>query len=371
MWGRDRWNWSLPDVQYRLLWYYTGVWYWTGGGTIKGRTQHRIVVLGLLLTAVIAACRPSDGGGVAATRRPTITPTPLSTALPEIATLVPTGLEGNPLRMVVVPVEPIADEAREAIVDGLAQAIKAGTETGIVVEVLLVDRYAEAMAALCDSGSGLVSIAWLDGVTFAAAQAQNCGQAALQVRRGTGRDLQTALAGQIILSGELGTTDLDAVRGRNFCRLGLEDFYSWFVPWLVFKTQGIDLLNDADAVVDHDDLDSLVAAVASGECAAAGIAEDALSALLENDEDLADQIEIVETTTPFPFAILLYPLEVQLGVRLDLNDVLIAISENEETEELLRAILGQDSLARTTPDDFEDLLAFMNETGLDLAQLGN
>jgi ABC-type phosphate/phosphonate transport system substrate-binding protein len=273
--------------------------------------------------------------------------------------------------MVVVPVEPIADEAREAIVDGLAQAIKAGTETGIVVEVLLVDRYAEAMAALCDSGSGLVSIAWLDGVTFAAAQAQNCGQAALQVRRGTGRDLQTALAGQIILSGELGTTDLDAVRGRNFCRLGLEDFYSWFVPWLVFKTQGIDLLNDADAVVDHGDLDSLVAAVASGECAAAGIAEDALSALLEDDEDLADQIEIVETTTPFPFAILLYPLEVQLGVRLDLNDVLIAISENEETEELLRAILGQDSLTRTTPDDFADLLAFMNETGLDLAQLGN
>ena len=103
----------------------------------------------------------------------------------------------------------------------------------------------------------------------------------------------------------------------------------------------------------------------------AALAEDALSALLDGDEELAAAVAVAETSIEFPFAVLLYPLEVQLGVRLDLNAVLIDIAEGEETGDLLRSLLGQDALARTTPEDFEALIAFMDETGLDLAQLGN
>jgi ABC-type phosphate/phosphonate transport system substrate-binding protein len=77
-------------------------------------------------------------------------------------------------------------------------------ESGMVVEVILVERYAEALAALCSSAGGQAAVAWLDGLTYMAATAQNCGLPALQVEHGTGRNATTGAAAQIVANSELG-----------------------------------------------------------------------------------------------------------------------------------------------------------------------
>jgi hypothetical protein len=98
------------------------------------------------------------------------------------------------------------------------------------------------------------------------------------VKRDTRREVETGASGQIIINRSLGSTELSAIEGRTFCRLGSDDFYSWLLPLLVLKTEGIDLLTETEAVVDYEDIPALITAVSEGECDAAGIPEDALTA---------------------------------------------------------------------------------------------
>ena len=51
--------------------------------------------------------------------------------------------------------------------------------TGLFIDIVFVDQFADALGALCDSGSGLVTVPWLDGMTYYAAVSQGCGQPAL------------------------------------------------------------------------------------------------------------------------------------------------------------------------------------------------
>jgi hypothetical protein len=52
---------------------------------------------------------------------------------------------------------------------------------GLYVDLIFVDSHGEALTALCDSGSGIVSFVWLHGPSTIAADAQNCGQSLMQV----------------------------------------------------------------------------------------------------------------------------------------------------------------------------------------------
>jgi ABC-type phosphate/phosphonate transport system substrate-binding protein len=333
---------------------------------VNGRERFRTLVV-VLCVALIAACRPRD---VQQQQRfLAATPTPLSTPLPVVPTPIPPGAEGNPLWMVVRPIDSSGAADTESAAKALTDMIK--QKTSLSVQVVTVNRYAEALAALCGSGKGQVAIAWLDGITYAAANAQNCGLPVLQVKRDTKREVETGASGQIIVSRTLGTGDIGALNGRTFCRLNVSDFYSWLLPSLVLKTKGIDVLRDVQSVSDYRDVPALVKAVASGDCAGAGVSEDVFTQYADQLADVKDQVRVVDTTPSFPYDILLFPLEVQLGVRLTLTDTLMDIASNPDTAGSLRTLLGQDSLSRVQPDDFNDLQKFMSDTGLDFTQLGN
>jgi acyl carrier protein len=313
--------------------------------------------------------------------------------------------------------------------------------TGLYVNLVFVDRYAQAFADLCASGSGLVTIPWLDGLTYTAALAQGCGQPALLVAKNeiamedfealdfvepeieetpestsevtpettaeaTGEangddvtevaptetpdasptpdenltpapeitaipdpdtgELRLGEATVLITNRRLGSGDIFLAQGRVFCRLGEDDFYSWFVPALLMERANLDPVRSPIRIDDYPDTESLVQAVMDGDCDISGIAQTTYDAL----EDTSD-LRIVDTTIRFPFGILMYPLEVELGVRLSLNDSLMSLADDPIADRSLHLLLGQDMLIPVEEDSLAPLTAFMQTTGYDFAQLGN
>lgn len=348
-----------------------------------------IAVLTVLL--IVAACATGPQATPTLVR---LSPTPVSTALPGIATVVPAGLPDNPLRMALVPVDMAAARALKA---DLEQAILEATN--VTIEILLMESTADLLAALCNTSAEQVSVAWLDGLGYAAARAQNCGEAVLRAQRGVDRGAVVGEAGQIILTRTLGTTSLDVLNGRTFCRLGYQDLYSWLLPTIIMRRANVNPASLGE-IIDLPDLESLVAAVAQGDCAGAGVS---VSALEQLDSPDVAQVRISSTTPPLPYAILVYPYSIPLAARLSLTDGLVAFSEalaeelaaleatpeptSEATAEadteatpevtaepepvnLLAAFLPATDLVRVQPGDFTAFEQFLNQARFDFAVLG-
>lgn len=410
------------------------------------RTSALLFILALLL----AACGGDSGPDTAAT------PTPEPTLTFEERVSFDAGLAQNPLRMAIRPTRTVAERLRTVLADVLeippsavtAEALlrddlgapdnlavlnesldrdfgvtirnpdaiqtvydlerdvqnQLGSQisaalfqrTGLYVDVVIVDTYGEAFVDLCDSGSGVVTIPWLDGVTYKAALARNCGEPALQVAVTTGSESEftplvvvestaevtpdataeptvepeeepetrVGTAGVIIANRTLtsGGAGLDVVFNQTYCRLGYDDFYTWLLPLLLYKRNGIDLLRAPETIVDYADIETLVQAVADGDCAVTGVSEDDYARFVD-----FDGIRRLSTSITFPYGVFFYPLEVGLGVRLTLNDTLQVLADSRP----LHLLLGQDNIITVVPDDFAELDQFMASAGLDFAQLGN
>jgi len=336
---------------------------------LNAHSTRKLILLSFLGLAllVLPACRRqvAQNGPTAA---PTLTATPRSTPLPAVATAIPAGTEGNPLQMVIRP-DGSLSAARSAVADFEAALLE---QSGLMVKVELVERYAEALAALCDSSGGQASVAWLNGASYVAAQAQSCGIPILQVERGTRRDAKTGEAASLIVNSEANISTLSALRGKSFCRIAYDDFYTWLAPSLILKANGLNPLTDMTAAADYEDIPTLVQAVASGDCEAAGIPADALEQYADQLDDVSEDIDVLATTDAiFPYAVLMIPPDLQLGTRLSLNDALIVLSEDSTTAVKMRALLGQNAVLPATMDDFDDVAQFIESTRLDFAQLGN
>lgn len=331
---------------------------------MNGKYIARLLMI-LCLALLASACRRQSADSQP-TVLPTLTVTPRSTPLPALPTVVPVGQEGNPLRMVVHPLGDISD-ARQAAPDFEAAVLD---QSGLVINVQVADRDAEVLAALCDSSSGQVTVAWLNGLTYAAAQAQNCGTAVLQVERGSRQSARTGDAASIIVNKDAAVTSFSALREKTFCRIGYDDLYSWLIPSLMMRSNGVDPLA-INTVNDYEDIPTLVQAVADGDCDAAGIPADGLETFADDIGAAAENIDTLATSINFAFAILVVPAEVPLGTRLALDDTLVALAESSSSAIKMRALLGQNALLPVTPEDFADLNTFIASTGLDFAQLGN
>jgi ABC-type phosphate/phosphonate transport system substrate-binding protein len=330
---------------------------------------HRIILPSILVVVLLLlpACR-RQVAQVGPTAAPTLTATPRSTPLPAIATVIPAGAEGNPLQMVIRP-DGSMSAARGAIADFEAAILE---KSGLTVKVELVERYAEALAALCDSSGGQVSVAWLTGASYIAAKAENCGTPVLQVERGTRRDAKTGEAATIIVNTDANISTVSTLRGKAFCRIAYDDFYTWLAPSLILKANGLNPLSDVGTVADYEDIPALVQAVGDGDCDAAGIPANALDEYADVIGDISETVEVLTTTdTAFPFAVLMIPPDVQLGTRLSLNDVLVSLAEDSTTAVKMRDLLGQNAILPVTADDFADLTTFVESTQLDFSQLGN
>lgn len=332
-------------INFRTL-FHQGEW------RINSRWFSRIA---FLLIILMTACRPEVSQGPLVL--PTATATPRSTPLPPVPTVVPPGTDENPIQMMINPVEQVTDEE----VASFEQSLR--DQSGLVVEVVVVERYAEALAALCGSVPTGVSVAWLDGVTYQAAIAQNCGEPVIQVER----DNSTGDAGQIVVRQGGGISSVQALRGRTFCRLGVEDYHSWLVPSLMMRASNLNPVTDLDSVLDFNSRNALIEALTEGDCHAAGISENGFDSLREVQQEALD---VLETTPPLPHAVLMYPLSLPLGERIRLNDALLALAVSREGREAMHPLLGQDRLVRASEEDFSGLVDFLTATGLDFAQLG-
>ncbi|NWF70406.1 MAG: PhnD/SsuA/transferrin family substrate-binding protein [Chloroflexi bacterium] len=317
----------------------------------------KATTLFLLLALLLAGCRREEAAP-AALATATITPTPFSTALPPLPTeIAPGSQEDRPLQMLVYARD---NRATRDAVEGLQAAL---LERGLFVEIIAVQRYAEALAALCASGAGQVSVAWLDGISYAAARAQNCGTPALQVER----DSETGRALEIIVTRDLGITTIASLRQRSFCRISYDDYDTWLAPTLLLRANDLNPLTAFESISDYEDVEALLRAVAGGNCDAAAIPVGTL-----DDPDyatLAEDVRVVATSAPFPYNVLLLPSAVPLGVRLQLVDALEAVADDETLAGTLRVLVGQDALVTVT--ELTEFDTFLDSTGLDFAQLGS
>lgn len=320
-----------------------------------------ILMLFVCLALVLTACRRGDGGG-GPTLQPTLTPTPRSTPLPAIDPTPVPGSEDNPIRFVVVRPPTGTDRQINTAATNLAEALS--EESSLVVTVDVVDSAGEAVAALCDAVGGVPTAAFLNGIAYAVANAQGCGSAALIGRRGSGNSATTAETVQIIVNENVGFTGLGGLLDPavEFCRLGFDDLNSWLVPILIMEAANVQPTAIAN-VVDYEDEESLIQAVADGDCAAAGVAQ-------SQYEDIADAsaravIDVLGSPVDIPYQILAYPLEVPLGARLILNEALL-----DYTDSSLRTLLGVDRMIRLTDDSLTSFNAFLRRTGIDFATFG-
>jgi ABC-type phosphate/phosphonate transport system substrate-binding protein len=323
-----------------------------------------LTVLLLVLVIVLPACRRRTE--IAATALPTLTPTPRSTPLPAVATAVPVGSAENPVRMVVQPAGDRADAERS--LDDFQAALN--ERTGFTFEVQLVERPAEALAALCSTPGAGPAVAWLSGVAYGVAALQECGQALAQVEREVDGRAETGRAIDVIVTADLTLESVADLAGRNICRLGPTDFTSWLGFGLVLNANQLSPVTDLGEVRDFDDVQALIQAVADGDCDAAGIESELLRELRSELGDALEQVRVLETTTPFPYAVLTASPALPLGIREALTEALPDMADDNALALDMRPLLGQTGVALTSDEDFDDLIRFLRSTGLDFRALG-
>lgn len=322
------------------------------------------LLLAMLLLALMTACRRQTEEALS-TAAPTFTATPRSTPLPAIATIIPPGQEDNPIQMVLRPRGDLA-AARRAISDLEAALLK---NTKLSVQIELVEREALAVAALCASTPEKSAMAWVSGVAFLAAQAENCGQPLLQIEQGRGSAAMTGSASSIVV--RTGIDSYDALQGRIFCRITFADPASWLIPSLMLRANGLNLTSDLKAINDFPSIPELVKAVSSGKCDAAGIPAGAMEQFADELQAVQTRVSILGTSVDFPYGVLMLPTEVPLGTQITLQTALIKLAKDRVLGSKLRLLLGQDALVEVETDSFSALTEFAATTGLDFTQLGN
>jgi ABC-type phosphate/phosphonate transport system substrate-binding protein len=255
-----------------------------------------------------------------------------------------------------------AESAAQALAESLTE------ETGLTIEVSVLETPADAVAALCSSGRAQIAVAWLNGLAYAAAHAANCGTPALQVERGAGRNAATGEPVQLIANSDANVSSIANLAENSFCRVGYTDFYTWIVPSMMLRAAGVDPVAGLGEITDVDDAAAVVEAVNEGDCDAAGLSATDYEDFA--DGDAGENLVTVGQPVTIPYAILTYPPELPLGVRWTLTDGLLAIADDPERQDALDTLLNLDGLARVDEGDFNAIINFVRSTGVQLAAGG-
>ncbi|PJF32637.1 MAG: hypothetical protein CUN52_00685 [Phototrophicales bacterium] len=172
--------------------------------------------------------------------------------------------------------------------------------------------------------------------------------------------LVTGTQGVWLISRTLGSQNIGVIQNRVLCRLNIRDFYSWFLPDLLLDIANVQPLS----VIDKAEPRDLVSAIANDECAGGMLSADQLATL-----DITG-VTIGQRSITFPYGVVMYPLEVELGIQLRLNEVLPQMAQDPIAGRPLRLLIGQDALLPIRNADLADLNRFIGTTGYDLSQLG-
>ncbi len=240
-------------------------------------------------------------------------------------------------------------------------------ETELTVSVEIVNSDAEALAALCASPKGTITAAWLSGLAYAAAFAQGCGSAVLQIQRGAGARSSTGDQARIIVNSGAKIAEVADLAKHTFCRLGYSDVFSWLIPSLMIQDGGV-AIGDLKAVNDYTDASEMIHDVASGTCDAAGIAGSVYDTTASPGSRLA--ITVLGQSATIPYEVLVIPQQVTLEQQQKLTDTLISVG-NGTRAGTLKALLNQDKVVAASDDDLSSLRSFVSGAGIDLAQAGS
>lgn len=360
----------------------------------------RLTLFISLLGILVAACTPPPPPAPLPTRIPS---TPFSTELAPVPTTIPAGFNAdNPIQLVIVPADFEAATGRESELQDLLTELN----DDIALEVTFVETQPEAMDLLCGS-SGAVSATWLSGFAYAGAAASECGIPTLQLDRNTDGDTDTGEAGVVLLRVEfvelglagLITPDEDAEQSddseeenvieieRRLCRTSIDDLYSWTIPLLTLKAEGVSIA-DLEDVQEFEDYDALLEAILNGDCAVTGLPLSLWEERDDSGEIPSDTVNIVATSAEFPYHVMVFPAGAVLDVVEQITDALLALDiaagrsepSEEETlpdssgleisDDLMQILFGEGYFIRAQASDFSEMMNFINESGIDLGSVG-
>jgi ABC-type phosphate/phosphonate transport system substrate-binding protein len=138
------------------------------------------------------------------------------------------------------------------------------------------------------------------------------------------------------------------------------------------KAADINPISDLATVRDFPSMETLVAAVAEGTCDATGVPANVFEQYAEELAEIdQESIRVVQESSPLPYGLLMYPVELPLGERITLTDSLIEFSTDAQVGPALRTILGQDAIVPVEEGDLDAFIEFLEGTGLDFSLLGN
>lgn len=327
----------------------------------------------LSIVFALAAC----GGGDATptiTPRPTLTPTPLSTPLAYVPSPIPAGFAENPLQFVIVAQDSANAQAVQAELSARLLEL-----SGVNVNVVVANRSAEAISALCRSGIEAVSAVWVAGLGYASARASGCGDALLRLELTDGRNDALGYEGVLLYSRRMETNSVSDTAGKNFCRLGYDDVYSWLLPTLILRNAGVN--PDTLRVRDYADTESLLKGFVDTECDVTAMRLDAYDALVEEGANGIGQVRVVSRSQPLPAGVLFVSPLLSSDKQARLIEALLDLSRLDSTAEvtpapdstadnLLAPFFGVGRLVRVEARDFNALNSFLDATGINFRGLG-
>lgn len=246
----------------------------------------------LLLLVTFSLLLSGCGGGAAAPTLPppTLTPTPISTPLPPVATQAPFGSEDRPFRFVIVP-PANSDSPSNRFQTYLTE------QTGRAFEVSIVTP-AEALNLLC---SDTPAFGLVDGWTMISASLRGCAAPALLIAREKGSRMVRGMRSDILASAEIRVTGLAQLRDRAFCRVSSDDDVSWILPALMLRSEGIDPNQDLGNVRPVANYDLIVREIAFNQCVGA-VPSGALSTTtVPGITRITAAVNVVTTSPELPF----------------------------------------------------------------------
>lgn len=319
----------------------------------------RIVAV-VMFAAILASCRRGEAD-TGPTLQPTLTSTPRSTALPPVNTPLPPASEGNPL---VVLFSGSVGATRGGV-NTNGEALEAALlASELNVRVQYVPNGADALQAVCNSPANPVTIAWVDAVTYSAIKAQNCGDAALLIERDVNGTAALGAEVNIIVNSRAEISSITDLAGATFCRLGVSDLHTWIVPSLMMSASRLSPV-DLGEIEDFGSLGELVDAVARGTCDAAAISSTDLQ-----DIGRPNSVRVLNPPLLVPYAVLVMPPAVPLGLREQVLTNLTTITGDAEQAEALSALLRQTNFVAVEEDTLEGWDQFIRTTRLNFATMG-
>ena len=288
---------------------------------------------------------------------PTVTPTPLSTALPTVSTQVPLGGSDNPYHMTLIGAK------NGTAGDTLATYLSG--QLGPFFQIDFLPANSDALTALC---SGKASFAWLDGNSLLAALAQNCGTPALKYQQGT--DNRTGIRSDLVIrnGGKGDPLVVAGLKGQILCRLaassgqGGQDPVSWILPLMLIRAAGLDPAQDIRGVKEMPDTPSMLQAVADGVCTAAGIPSGTLNSFNPNVPS-GDKLVVLQQSPELPFG----GLVIANAVPADLATKLTKLLADNPSQ--LSAVVKAAGLIPAAAADYADFQQVARAAGINLKTL--